>query len=101
MAFPSLPRLPAFDATSFARRLTDGVRKPDGGAYVVFDQLPSFVQGLRAQRDALAETRVFLSDVKKDLDRHKGDDKARDAALAARVAALEARPSGPFMSASG
>jgi hypothetical protein len=90
---------PAGDFGTFAKALWERVRKPDNSPYQVFADgtLPRFTRwvggtaeydgtGLRDTVNANAE---YLDAVKNDLDKHKGVDNDRHAALAQRVTALE------------
>lgn len=97
----SVPRLPSFDAKTFAQRLYERVRKPNGDPYTVFDPVddgghpigfPRFVEGLRTQRDVLAAHDVQLQDHKHDIDSMQADVDDLDK----RVAVLEGQQATPF-----
>lgn len=96
----SVPKLPPFDAKTFARRLYERVRRPDGSAYLAFgeDQFPRFIDGLRGQRDVVGSHDVQLADHKSDIDvlrESQAKQFIESQKLAARVGVLEAaRP--PF-----
>lgn len=47
-----LPKLPALDAKSIADRLRAAIRKPNGEAYAVWDQIQPYFVGLRAREEA-------------------------------------------------
>jgi hypothetical protein len=98
MAFP---KISGFDARSFTQRLYERVRTPNNAQYPIFnpsgaESFVTFVNSVRAVRDAAAATAVFAEDIKNDLDDHKVVDIARHNALSQRVAALEAQHSSPF-----
>ncbi len=91
-----VPRLPAFDASAFSAALKRNVLKPDGTPYAVFDTVTSFVQGLRAQRDALNAVSIYAADVKRDVDSLRASSDQRLDGVELRLAALEAQPVRPF-----
>jgi hypothetical protein len=86
--------LSTFDAKSFAQRLYERVRKPDGTGYPVFgpEQFPAFIGDVRKSTDVLNEHDVTIKDHKRDIDEHS----ARLGDLEERMAAVEARPAVPF-----
>lgn len=92
-----VPKLPAFDAKSFAKRLYEGVRKPNGDPFSVFSpegptSFPAFVNGLRVQRDNLERHDIQLADHKRHLDTLT----QKQASIERRVQALEDAPDSPF-----
>ncbi len=89
----AVPKPPAFDAKSFATRLSDAIKKPDGTVFPVFGQFTSWKLWADGQRDVLASHDIQLADHKSDLDAHT----ERLNKQADRLAVLEARPStSPF-----
>lgn len=93
----SVPELPAFDAKSFAKRLYEGIRKPNGDPYPVLapegpTSFPAFVNGLRIQQDNLKRHDVQLADHKEHLDRNT----EKHESFERRISALEAAPNVPF-----
>ena len=90
----AVPKLPDFDAAGWSARLKEAIpKRPDGTTITVWNQLPEFIKGLRAQRDVVARHDVQLTDHKGDLDAHTD----RLNKQADRLAVLEARPTtSPF-----
>lgn len=94
--------LTTFDAKSFAKRLYEFIRKPDGSGYPVFaeDSFPPFVGSLRKAVDVVNAHEVQLNGadgIKNHLDRLDAREAAHHTSQAQRLAAIEAQLSqSPF-----